>query len=328
MTDLFTVLGTVAGLPIRRQRDFGGLSLALDIFAGLEDVDRDDHPKGLQRDVATLAAGFKSEGGNLLKLAEFVSDLQNDDAIGPAGRALACRILAGPQYLNGFLLSVSEGLKGAPGYRSISEPSDRAVHVLRRFARAADTSRAALSAFQQERDLWLTKTAYTAERDASGQIVYGQKRRSNSKLPRLVDLMLTINVLTASQVARLLGISPRGATDLLKELADLDLVVEVTHRSNWRAHVSREFAKGNLDALSPQKRSRSGRRLAAAARLEVAALAGMTAKAPSPTSEQDAKTPVIEVDEEAENVVVDGDIEDLVRSINDAIARSTKVLDR
>lgn len=258
-TDEFKVLGAISGLPIRRGRDYGGLSLALDIIQTLNVKASMEGHSSLQPAVDSLRrAYFYSHPPTLLQIADFIGDLSNDDAIGPAGRSLAGLILA-DSHLGGFYLSVSAGLTGAPGYRTVEDPKARTIHVLMRIARAAEAARQAFAAFKVEYADWQRLTSRVTKKGDDGFPVSGPSRRRNSRLPALVDLFMTINVLTASQAGNLLKMSSRGAVNLLRELSDLKLIVEVTHRSNWRVYVTREFARGNSDAITPQLRKRKRR---------------------------------------------------------------------
>lgn len=55
-------------------------------------------------------------------------------------------------------------------------------------------------------------------------------RRSNSNLPGLIDLVLSRPIVSTAMIARHLGVTPRGALNLVRELG----VREITGRGRYR----------------------------------------------------------------------------------------------
>ena len=155
-TDQFRVLGTVAGLPIRRLRDFGGLSMALECFALLGRGARPIHHQGeISQALRRLRTQWRQmPNRDLFALAQMLTDIEDNDAIGPAGRTLACNVLSGRNWLNGPIISVSEGLKGTPPYRGFAEREERILNFLMRIELAAKKALASYEEFNQQHQAW------------------------------------------------------------------------------------------------------------------------------------------------------------------------------
>jgi hypothetical protein len=83
-------------------------------------------------------------------------------------------------------------------------------------------------------------------------------RRSNSRAAMAIDVLAAAPLLSATTLAKAIGMSIRSATDLLDEFARDGLVVEVTHRAKRRL-----FALPGLtplrDEIAPPRRPLPGR---------------------------------------------------------------------
>lgn len=78
------------------------------------------------------------------------------------------------------------------------------------------------------------------------------KRRRNSRMEALLEYLAGSPVTTPTTLAGHLGISLRGASIMLSELAEHEIVVEVTGRGSWKA-----YAVAEGDALHVGSRRRS-----------------------------------------------------------------------
>lgn len=63
------------------------------------------------------------------------------------------------------------------------------------------------------------------------------RRRRHSRMDVLIDAIAAMLVATPVSIARRLGLSLRGASVMLEELAELGVLVEVTGRKSWKAFV-------------------------------------------------------------------------------------------
>jgi hypothetical protein len=119
------------------------------------------------------------------------------------------------------LLRVPVPLTG-PGALSAEAPPSRAAWVvgfLEALAREAEGFRETLRALEHE---WIAARAR-----AKGQ-------RGTSRAALAVDVLAAAPLLSATTLAGAIGMSVKGATDLLDRFASDEIVVEVTHRSGRR----------------------------------------------------------------------------------------------
>lgn len=311
-TDQFRVLGTVAGLPIRRLRDFGGLSMALECFALLGRGARPIHHQGdISQALRRLRTRWRQmPNRDLYALAHMLTDIDDNDAIGPAGRTLACNVLSGRNWLNGPIISVSEGLKGTPAYRGLAGHDERILHFLMRVELAAKKALTSLEDFNRQHKAW---------HDAiqSPDIAGAKTRRRTSKMPELVNYLLTVNVTTASIAARHLGITPQATARMFRELEEKCLIVAIAHRSNWRAFVTKDFSIGNADLIAPQKRSRSRHKVSDVMRIVI------EDERPTPLDLRVSQVSRDESDDEKLNEEIKN-LDNLLAEIDSLIVRTTR----
>jgi hypothetical protein len=90
-------------------------------------------------------------------------------------------------------------------------------------AEAADTGRRDLAAFERTVADWRRRLG---------------RRRRNSRLEALVTALAATPVATPSAVARRFGLSLRGASVMLDELAGLGIVAEISGRKSWKTYVA------------------------------------------------------------------------------------------
>lgn len=114
------------------------------------------------------------------------------------------------------LSCLHDGLKAIP--RERRRPRDSAG----RLAVGLEAIAAAAEAGLKEHDRWLTRTLLTRKLDG---------RRSTSRLPALLDYVLTRPIVSAGMIAAELKITPRAAQDLVGELG----LREATGRGRYRA---------------------------------------------------------------------------------------------
>jgi hypothetical protein len=83
-------------------------------------------------------------------------------------------------------------------------------------------------------------------------------RRSNSRAAMAIDLLAATTLLSATTLAKAIGMSIRSATDLLDEFVRDGLVVEVTHRAKRRLFALRGLTPLR-DEIAPPRRPMPGR---------------------------------------------------------------------
>jgi hypothetical protein len=133
------------------------------------------------------------------------------------GRLLAAALLRDLGKTRTHLACLHAGLKTIP--RERRRPRDAAG----RLAVQLETIAAAAAAGLKDHDRWLTaRTLLTRKLDG---------RRSTSRLPALLDYVLTRPLASAGMIAKELGITPRAAQDLVAELG----LREATGRGRYRA---------------------------------------------------------------------------------------------
>lgn len=133
------------------------------------------------------------------------------------GRLLGASLLRERGKARMHLPCLHEGLKAIP--RERRRPADRAG----RLAVQLEAIAAAAAAGLKDHDRWLTaRTLLTRKLDG---------RRSTSRLPALLDYVLTRPIVSAGMIAEELEITPRAAQDLVGKLG----LREATGRGRYRA---------------------------------------------------------------------------------------------
>jgi hypothetical protein len=133
------------------------------------------------------------------------------------GRLLAPALLRGRGKTRAHLACLNSGLRALPHERRHArDRTTRLVAGLEAIAMAADAGR-------KDHDRWLAARTLL-ERKLAG-------RRSTSRLPALLDYVMSRPIVSAGMIAAALGITPRAAQDLV---ADLGLR-EATGRRRYRA---------------------------------------------------------------------------------------------
>jgi hypothetical protein len=84
-------------------------------------------------------------------------------------------------------------------------------------------------------------------------------RRKNSRAAMAIDVLAAAPLLSATTLAKAIGMSIRSATDLLDEFVSDGLVVEVTHRAKRRLFALRGLTPLR-DEIAPPRRPLPGRR--------------------------------------------------------------------
>lgn len=133
------------------------------------------------------------------------------------GRLLAAALLRDRGKTRSHLSCLHEGLKAIP--RERRRPRDSAE----RLAVQLEAIAAAAGAGLKDHDRWLTSRTLLA-RKLGG-------RRSTSRLPALLDYVLSRPIVSAGMIAEELKITPRAAQDLVAELG----LREATGRGRYRA---------------------------------------------------------------------------------------------
>ena len=156
----------------------------------------------------TLAAAIAADAWNRIE------PLQHMPWLGPL---LAAALLRSRSKTRWHLSCLHAGLKTIPRERRQPlKPAARLAVQLQAMTAAADAG-------LRDHDRWLI-----------ARTLFGRKldgRRSTSKLPGLLDYMLTLPIASAGMIATELGITPRAAQDLVAQLG----LREVTGRERWRA---------------------------------------------------------------------------------------------
>jgi len=133
------------------------------------------------------------------------------------GRLLAASLLRDRGKSRAHLPCLHEGLKATP--RERRQPREAAA----RLAVQLEATAAAADAGLKDHDRWLTARTLLARKLAG--------RRSTSRLPALLDYMMTRPIASAGMIAEELKITPRAAQDLVAELG----LREATGRGRYRA---------------------------------------------------------------------------------------------
>lgn len=133
------------------------------------------------------------------------------------GRQLAAALLQSRGKTRSHFACLNVGLKAIPHERRRSnDETNRLVAMIEAFAVAAEIG-------LKDHDRWLTVRAQL-ERKL-------ERRRSTSKLPALVDYMMSLPIASAAMIAKELQVTPRAAQDLVGELG----LREATGRNRYRA---------------------------------------------------------------------------------------------
>ncbi|MCU0730473.1 MAG: DUF1612 and helix-turn-helix domain-containing protein, partial [Hyphomonas sp.] len=111
----------------------------------------------------------------------------------------------------------------AVGLRAVPRERRRAADPHIRLVARLDAIAAAAEAGLKDHDRWLTARTLLSRKL--------QGRRSTSSLPQLIDLMLSRPLVSAGMIARELGVTPRAAQDMVRELG----LREATGRGRYRA---------------------------------------------------------------------------------------------
>jgi hypothetical protein len=133
------------------------------------------------------------------------------------GRLLAAALLRGRGKTRTHLACLHAGLKTIP--RKRRRPVDPAARLMIQM----EAITAAATAGLKEHDHWLTARTLLTRK------LIG--RRSTSRLPALLDYVLTRPIASAGMIAAELKITPRAAQDLVAELG----LREATGRGRYRA---------------------------------------------------------------------------------------------
>jgi hypothetical protein len=133
------------------------------------------------------------------------------------GRLLGASLLRERGKARMHLPCLHEGMKAIP--RERRRPQD----IPSRLAVQLEAIAAAAEAGLKDHDRWLTARNLLARKLAG--------RRSTSRLPALLDYVLTRPIVSAGMIAKELKMTPRAAQDLVAELS----LREATGRRRYRA---------------------------------------------------------------------------------------------
>ncbi|MDQ0333522.1 hypothetical protein QFZ88_005904 [Mesorhizobium sp. YL-MeA3-2017] len=133
------------------------------------------------------------------------------------GRLLAAALLRERGKARAHLACLHDGLKAIP--RERRKPHDRAGRLVVQLEAIAAGAKAGL----KDHDRWLTARTLLARKLAG--------RRSTSRLPALLDYVLTRPIASAGMIAEELGVTPRAVQDMVAELG----LREATGRGRYRA---------------------------------------------------------------------------------------------
>ena len=320
------MLAWIAELPVRPQSDEGATSRALRLFRcllsatrkRLGGVEPDLDEARILGSVADLDRAWPSEGPVLLGVARAMTNVLSDSTEKRSViHAAVPRILA------------SRGLIPFP-YPALGAVFDRnadvadaeffAVGVVEAIGREAQAGLVFLREITIE---WI---------DRHGR---ARRKRRQSKLPGAVDLASIYPVISPALVARHLGLSVRGASNIILEMEEDGLLVEIAGRSTWKAYVAREL--GALRSVLVER----GSVLPSAARIAAALEAPKPAERdpPGPAEDDSAKRGLTaaELGEIAEGARIEErpsvetwkcviELDEIIDGVNSAIRRSDAVL--
>lgn len=133
------------------------------------------------------------------------------------GRLLSGALLRQRGKCRAHFPALHQGLKALPRERRRSgDLATRLVMQLDAITAAAETG-------LKDHDRWLLARDLLTRKTAG--------RRSSSKLPALIDYVLSRPIVSAGMIAHALGVTPRAALDLVRELG----LPELTGRGRYRA---------------------------------------------------------------------------------------------
>ena len=119
------------------------------------------------------------------------------------GRLLAAALLRERGKTRWHLPCLHAGLKAIPRERRRAPPRDAAAQLVVQL----EAITAAAEAGLKDHDRWLNQRTLLARKLAG--------RRSTSKLPALLDYVLTRPIVSAGMIAQELSVTPRAAQDLV-----------------------------------------------------------------------------------------------------------------
>src|SRR5208283_3832989 len=133
------------------------------------------------------------------------------------GALLVAATLRARQKTRAHLLGVNSAL------RCVRRDQRRSPEQVVRLNAFLDAIQAGAEAGMKDHDRWLL-----ARRHLEGKL---KTRRSNSRLPALVEFILARPIASAGMIAAALGVTPRAAQDMVAELG----LREITGRGRYRA---------------------------------------------------------------------------------------------
>ena len=181
-------------------------------------------PTGTRTAVSTTGAPWSTRPARLPPTLAAAIAADAWDAIEPLqhtpwlGRLLAAALLRDRGKTRWHLPCLHAGLKAIPRERRRA-PRDAAAQL----AVQLEAMTAAAEAGLKDHDRWLDQRNLLARKLAG--------RRATSKLPALLDYVLTRPIVSAGMIAEELGITPRAAQNLVAELG----LREATGRGRYRA---------------------------------------------------------------------------------------------
>ncbi|MDH6263762.1 RHE_PE00001 family protein [Bradyrhizobium sp. BR13661] len=156
----------------------------------------------------TLAAAIAHEAWSAIEPLQRASGL---------GRLLAAAVLRDRDKTRAHLPCLAEGAKAVPRERR------RARDATTRLVAELETIAAAAEEGLKQHDRWLlARTLLIRKLDG---------RRSTSRLPQLIEFVISRPLVSAGMIGKALGITPRAAQNLVAELA----LREATGRGRYRA---------------------------------------------------------------------------------------------
>jgi|GEM_PF-7067619 len=270
------LMSSLAGLPLKRAKDHRDLAAARRLFLAAaplfrmptrldsaDDVSElfeplwaratstDDDPPPKKEDgdrrpqageISALRAlvddlvGFAHDGRRPV-LLNILVDLRQHKTIRRLPRPLARLALPLALHQVGIVPKPVPGLLG--GRLSLTLPPGDGITVwlvcaLMALAKEASAARTRL------RDLTRQHLAWHGRLREAGL-------RKHGRAPAVLDLLAITPVLSASLVARHLGVTPQGASAILKQLVDLGLLTEATSRSRFKVYLAGDLTSFHGD---------------------------------------------------------------------------------
>lgn len=214
-----TTLGEVDALLVRTDRLLARAALpSSDEPTGLVRPARPDRDERLARWVAEIEATCDwppaLSAARALVAWEIADPLPEEDGL---GRLLAANLLRARGKVRSHLVDVSSGLRAVPAERR------RHRNPLVRLQAVLDGLALAAVRRLEDHDRRLTT------RDALLRRI--GPRRTSSRLPQLVELVIAAPLVTTETIADALGVTPRAAAGMVAELG----LREITGRGRFRA---------------------------------------------------------------------------------------------